>query len=179
MQIKAGGFYLVTAAQAEQYASVMSCVPGVQCSGTLFANVCHARYRELSVRFVEVGSVDSVIRADECDSDTEYDTDDDADYECNDDGDERDNDSTNYADSSYQYQPDSTYDTQQYGQLYNTGINQQQYADSDNVDDSDNDEQENDETEYYSDSDSSEECAIWIDEHSIHCVFERLHMAWL
>jgi hypothetical protein len=116
----------------------MTCVPEVQCSGTLFANVCHARGQQLLVRFVEVGSVDSVIGAEECDSDTEYDTDSEADYDSDDDDDD---------DSTYQYQPTSTY--------------------SDNED-----------TEYCSDSDTNEECASsWIDEHSIHCVFERLKMA--
>jgi hypothetical protein len=168
MQIKAaGGFSFVTAAHNKQYASVMTCVPGVLCSGMLFANVCHARYRELLVRFVEVGSVDSVIGAEECDSNTEYDTESDADYDSDCD------DST----SSYEYQPGSTYNTQQteYGQLYSTGYDQPQYDDSDNDDDSD--EQDTDDAEYCSDSDSSEDCASsWIDEHTIHCVFERLKM---
>eukprot|EP00953_Heterococcus_sp_UTEX-ZZ885_P005844 3620-Heterococcus_DN1.PRE.2 len=120
------------------------------------------------LRFVEVGSVDSVIGADDCDSDIEYDSDSDADYDSDDAAAAIDND------IAYQYQPTSTYSDQQteYDQQQ---YDQQQYDDSNNDADSDDD---NKDAKYYSDSDRSEEWAsCWIDEHSIYCVFERLKLA--
>jgi hypothetical protein len=160
MQIRAGGFSFVTAALDEQHASVMTCVPGVQCSGTLFANVCHSHGRQMSVRFVEVGSAVNVIADSDSDSnsDSEYEADSDADYDSDDDDDDYESDSDNNndsADNSYQYQPSSSYDNQQYGHAY---------TQSDDTDD-DNDAE-------YSDSDSEEDYIV--NEHSIHCVFERL-----